>query len=240
MWFFSKIWSFFWKIWRWIWFVFWKIWVWIWSIYSKIISSVKHWWPQKDESLRPSVFSKSVSQDKPITNQIQEELHNESVIEEEEKTNEWEWFMYHEDKKNESIQEVNQEENIEEENIEENKEENYEYESFLWDEDVRTTEAELWKNIEENIEDQFNEFREKFDLNESEEWNKFELILNRHSIIVLRNWEKYIEKNWNYLFDDQIIKDVLWSLQDDNINLEKLDWIEELLRRLDNFQLWWN
>lgn len=239
MWFFSKIWSFFWKIWRWIWFVFWKIWVWIWSIYSKIISSVKYWWPQEDESLRPSVFSKSVSQDKPITTWIQEE--QSTIIEEEEKANEWEWFMYHEDKKEESLQEVNEENTEEINEVKENKEEeNYEYESFIWDEDNHTTEAELWKNVEEDIADQFNEFREKFDLNESEEWNKFELILNRHSIVVLRNWEKYIEKNWNYLFDDQIIKDVLWSLQDDNINLEKLDWIEELLRRLDNFQLWWN
>lgn len=240
MWFFSKIWSFFWRIWRWIWFVFWKIWVWIWSIYSKIISSVKHWWPQEDESLRPSVFSKSVSQDKQINTWIQEELNNESVIEEEEKVNEWEWFMYHEDKKEdkkeESIQEEIKEEELE--NTEEEKKEEYKYESFLWDEDSHTTKADLWMNVEENIEDQFNEFREKFDLKESDQWNKFELILNRHSIIVLKNWEKYIEKNWNYLFDDQIIKDVLWSLQDDNINLEQLDWIEELLRRLDNFQKW--
>lgn len=239
MWFFSKIWSFFWRIWRWIWFVFWKIWVWIWSIYSKIISSVKHWWTQEDESLRPSVFSKSVSQDKQINTWItwiQEE--QQTVIEEEEKVNEWEWFMYHEDKKEDKKEEI-QEENIEElENTEKETQEEYEYESFIWDEDSHTTEADLWMNVEENIEDQFNEFREKFDLKESEEWNKFELILNRHSIIVLKNWEKYIEKNWNYLFDDQIIKDVLWSLQDDNINLEQLDWIEELLRRLDNFQKW--
>ena len=225
MWFFRAIGNFFWSI-------FSAIWKWIGRIYSSVIKNVNESKPEdakeeKIEDLRPSIFSKTVWQE------VKENYKWWKMS--------WEWTMNNEQTMT-MIQDNKEENSIDDEEfayvepIQENlwidwNEPKVE-EHVFWESDYD------WMN-EDNDYEEDNEIKEddwfsnskEFELINNDDLN-FKLEITKNSILVLKNWKKIYEKEWQFDFTNKDIDDVLDSLRKDNIDLEKDEWVIELVERL--------